>query len=90
MVLALEMSHKRALAETELRLRRDLIEDLLAGTENDSAYLRAEALHHNLRLPNSITVLHWIPEVDSDLIAKAARGGRSPRGSIPLPHDDPP
>src|ERR1700726_2342693 len=73
MVLAVEMSHQRALAETELRLRRDLIEDLLAGTDDDSAYLRAEALHHNLRVPHRITVLHWGPEVDSDLIAKAAR-----------------
>jgi sugar diacid utilization regulator len=72
-VLALKLSHQRALAETELRLRRDLIEDLLAGTEDDSAYLRAEALGHNLRVPHNITVLHWISEVDSDLIAKAAR-----------------
>jgi sugar diacid utilization regulator len=72
-VLALKLSHERALAETELRLRRDLIEDLLAGTEDDSAYSRADALGHNLHMPHNITVLHWIPDVDSDLIAKATR-----------------
>lgn len=72
-VLALELSHQRALAEIELRLRRDLIEDLLAGTEDDGAYLRAEALGHNLRVPNNITVLQWITDIDSDLIARAAR-----------------
>ena len=34
-----------------LRLRRDLVEDLLAGTDDESACLRAEALGHNLRVP---------------------------------------
>ena len=32
-VLALEFAHQRDLAETELRLRRDLVEDLLVGTD---------------------------------------------------------
>jgi DNA-binding PucR family transcriptional regulator len=83
-VLAVKLSHQRALAETELRLRRDLIEDLLAGTEDDSAYLRAEALGHNLRVPHHITVLHWIPAVDSDLIAKAAQRWANSAGLHPL------
>lgn len=34
-VLALEFAHQRVLAETELRLRCDLVEDLLAGTDDD-------------------------------------------------------
>lgn len=34
-VLALEFAHHRVLAETELRLGRDLVEDLLAGTDDE-------------------------------------------------------
>ena len=32
-VLALELSHQRTVAEIELNLRRDLVDDLLAGTD---------------------------------------------------------
>jgi sugar diacid utilization regulator len=69
-VLALELSHRRALAQAELRRRRDLIEDLLTGTDNESAYARAEALEHNLRSPHCVVVLHW-ENIDSGLVAKA-------------------
>ncbi len=72
-VLALEFAHHRVLAETELRLRRDLLEDLLAGTDDESACLRAEALGHNLRVPHTVTVLHWQPAVPGDVVATAAR-----------------
>lgn len=72
-VLALELSHQRALAETELRFRRDLVEDLLDGTDDESAYLRAEALGHNLRIPHTVTVVRWDTRVASDAVAKAVR-----------------
>ena len=70
-VLALELSHRRELAQAELRRRRDLIEDLLTGTDNESAYERAEALQHNLRCPHCVAVLRW-ENTDSDLVDKAA------------------
>jgi DNA-binding PucR family transcriptional regulator len=69
-VLALELSHRRELAQAELRRRRDLIEDLLTGTDNESAYARAEALEHDLRSPHCVAVLHW-ENTDSSLVAKA-------------------
>ncbi|WP_131809410.1 PucR family transcriptional regulator [Mycolicibacterium iranicum] len=72
-VLALEFAHLRVLAETELRLRRDLIEDLLAGTDDASAFLRAEALGHNLRVPHTVTVLQWRHGIPGDVIAAAAQ-----------------
>lgn len=72
-VLALEFAHHRVLAETELRLRRDLLEDLLVGTDDASACLRAEALGHNLQVPHTVTVLQWHPGVAGDAIAAAAR-----------------
>jgi DNA-binding PucR family transcriptional regulator len=70
-VLALELSHRRELAQAELRRRRDLIEDLLTGTDNESAYERGEALQHNLRCPHCVAVLRW-ENTDSDLVDKAA------------------
>ena len=72
-VLGIELSHQRQLAETELRVRGELVDDLLAGTDDASAYSRAEALGYNLRAPHRVTVLQWKPEVDEELIDRAAR-----------------
>jgi hypothetical protein len=47
-LLAQELLHMRELTEVELRLRRQLIDDLLEGTDETSAYARAEALGHDL------------------------------------------
>ena len=56
-VLALELSHQRTVAEIELNLRRDLVDDLLAGTDRDGAYARADALGHDLRRPHHVVVV---------------------------------
>jgi len=56
-VLALELSHQRTVAEIELNLRRDLVDDLLAGTDRDGAYARADALGHDLRRPHYVVVV---------------------------------
>jgi sugar diacid utilization regulator len=56
-VLGLELSHQRNLAELQLTLRRDLVDDLLAGTSEDGAYARAEALVHDLRRPHYVVVI---------------------------------
>ena len=47
-VLAVELARLRGLADTELRVRRELVHDLLTGTDDESAYLRAEALGYDL------------------------------------------
>ncbi|WP_068176376.1 helix-turn-helix domain-containing protein [Mycobacterium sp. UM_CSW] len=57
-VLGLELSHQRNLAELQLTLRRDLVDDLLAGTNEHGAYARAEALVHDLRRPHYVVVIH--------------------------------
>lgn len=57
--LALEMSHQRRLAEAELRLRRELVEDLLTGTDADGAYERSEALGHDLHGTHRVVVVEW-------------------------------
>ncbi|MFJ8957762.1 PucR family transcriptional regulator [Lentzea sp. NPDC102401] len=58
-VLALELAHQRSLAEMELRLHRELVDDLVDGTDNDSAYARAGALGHDLRGTHCVLVAQW-------------------------------
>jgi sugar diacid utilization regulator len=56
-VLAMELSRLQSLAETELRVRRDLVEDLLAGTDQTAALSRAQALGYDLERPHRVVVL---------------------------------
>lgn len=56
-VLAQELFHERNLAEIELNLRRELVDDLLAGTDRDGAFARADALGHDLRRPHYVVVV---------------------------------
>lgn len=56
-VLGLELAHQRNLAEMELNLRRELVDDLLAGTDEEGAYVRAEALGHDLHRPHYAIVV---------------------------------
>ncbi|WIX98126.1 helix-turn-helix domain-containing protein [Amycolatopsis mongoliensis] len=71
-VLALELSHLRSLAEVELRLHRDLVDDLITGTDEESAYARADAIGHDLRGPHRVIVLHWDRRQTGDAVADAA------------------
>ncbi len=80
-VLAMELSHLRTLAETELRLRRDLVFDLTTGTDEAGAYLRAEALGHDLRQPHHVlAVAHSGGERVVDALAGAAEGAAARLG----------
>jgi hypothetical protein len=72
-VLGLELSHQRSLAEIELNLRRELVDDLLAGTDQEGAYARAEALGHDLRLPHWVVVVQSARRADSTVVAAAGR-----------------
>jgi sugar diacid utilization regulator len=56
-VLGMELARLRSLAETELRLRRDLVEELLTGIDDESAFGRADALGHDLRRPHRVAVV---------------------------------
>ena len=72
-VLALELSHRRTVAEIELNLRRDLVDDLLAGTDREGAYARADALNHDLRCPHYVVVMQSIGRSEKTLPAVAGR-----------------
>jgi sugar diacid utilization regulator len=56
-VLAVELARLRGLADAELRVHRELVQDLLAGTDDESAYLRADALDYDLRPPHQVAVV---------------------------------
>ena len=56
-VLSMELARLRGIADTELRLCRDLVHDLLSGTDDESALARAEALNYDLRRPHRVVVV---------------------------------
>lgn len=57
--LAPELAHLRNLAEVESRLHRELADDLLAGTDEASAYARSEAVGHDLHRSHYVVVVQW-------------------------------
>jgi sugar diacid utilization regulator len=61
-VLAVELARLRGMADTELRVRRELVHDLLTGTDDESAYRRAEALGYDLGRPHQVAVLE-VPDL---------------------------
>ncbi|MGW1402430.1 PucR family transcriptional regulator [Streptomyces sp. NPDC002405] len=68
--LALELAHLRNLAEVELRLHRELADDLLAGTDEPSAYARSEAVGHDLHGSHYIVVVQWSNRTADDSFAQ--------------------
>ncbi|GAA1878294.1 PucR family transcriptional regulator [Streptantibioticus ferralitis] len=58
-VLALELSHERGLADADLRMQCDLVEDLVTGTDEQSAFARSEAVGHNLHGSHHVVVVKW-------------------------------
>jgi sugar diacid utilization regulator len=56
-VLAMELARLHSIAETELRVRRDLVEELLAGADDAGALARARALGYDLQRPHRVVVI---------------------------------
>src|SRR5918996_248457 len=56
-VLAMELARLHSVAETELRLGRDLVEDLLANTDERAALSRAQALGYDLRRRHRVAIV---------------------------------
>lgn len=56
-ILAMELAKLRSIAEGELRIRRDLVDDLLTGTDEESALARAGALGYDLQRPHRVVVV---------------------------------
>jgi hypothetical protein len=79
LVLALELSHERNLAEAALNLRRELVDDLLAGTDRDGAYARADALGHDLRSPHYVVVVQAADRAETALATAAGHAATALR-----------
>jgi DNA-binding PucR family transcriptional regulator len=56
-VLLLELARLRSLEETELRIGRDLVEELLSGTADESALTRAQLQGYDLERPHRVVLV---------------------------------
>jgi len=82
--LAQELLHVRELTGVELRLRRQLIDDLLEGTDETSAYARAEALGHDLQRTHYVVVVHWPGNAADDSFTRAVEQATATTAARPL------
>lgn len=88
-VLAIELARLHGLAETELRLGRNLVADLIQGNADD-AVARAQALGHDLHSPHRVLVLdidarHVSPDDALLGVRETLRGSLTGRGDAPSP-----
>jgi DNA-binding PucR family transcriptional regulator len=73
-ILAMELARVRSLAESELRLRRDVVDELLGGTDEESSLARAMALGYDLQRPHRVVVVEGHGRVrDDDAFFQAVR-----------------
>jgi hypothetical protein len=73
-IAAMELSRLRSLGETQLRLGRGLLEDLLAGMDTQVALARARAIGCELQEPRRIAVVEGVePGADEDRLVGAVR-----------------
>lgn len=73
-IAAMELSRLRSLGETQLRLGRDLLEDLLVGVDPQLAMERARAIGCNLQQPRRIVVVESVDlGADEDRLVGAVR-----------------
>jgi sugar diacid utilization regulator len=85
-VLAMELARVRSVAEGELRLRRDLVDELLNGTATEESGLaRAMALGYDLQRPHRVVVIEGRGRTrDNNTFVHAVRGAarEEPAGSL--------
>jgi sugar diacid utilization regulator len=81
-VLAMELARLSSLAETELRQRRDLVEDLLAGEDEAAAFNRAQSIGYDLGRPHRVVIVNCDSHKNDgeqlfDAVRRAARDLRA-------------
>jgi hypothetical protein len=67
-LLAGELGHRRALAETEKRLHRELVVQLVEGLEEEAAYSRAALVGHDLHQVHQVAALRSASTVDDSSV----------------------
>lgn len=84
-LLSMDMARLSAIAQTELRLRRDLVEDLLTGTDDVNAAARSEALGYDLKQGHRTLVVECGAEFpDYESLLQAVREAVRDAGSDTL------
>ncbi|WP_286246871.1 PucR family transcriptional regulator [Streptomyces graminofaciens] len=83
-LLAQQLMHMRELTEVGLRLRRQLIDDLLEGTDETSAYARAEAVGHDLQRTHYVVVVHWPGNAATSSVTRAVEQATATTATRPL------
>ncbi|RKO27746.1 PucR family transcriptional regulator [Pseudarthrobacter phenanthrenivorans] len=72
-LLQVELSHRRSIAQLELKLGRDLVYELVSGMDEETAAVRAEALGYDIRGPQHVIVAQWQPPRTDDTVVVALR-----------------
>lgn len=72
-MLSVELTHERKLAEAEIRVHQDLVDDLVAGTDDESASARAAAVGHDLHAAHYVLVVHWQQPGSTQAVGAAAQ-----------------
>jgi sugar diacid utilization regulator len=72
-VLSMELARMQSLADTELRLGRDLVDELLAGTEDANVLPRARALGFDPERPHRVLVVDGGEGADEEHFFMAVR-----------------
>ena len=72
-LLEVELSHRRSLARLELRLGRDLVDELVSGTDGATAGVRTEALGYDISGLQHVIVAQWQPPRTDDTVVVALR-----------------
>jgi hypothetical protein len=72
-LLEIELSHRRSLVKLELRLGRDLVDELVSGMDSATAVVRAKALGYDIRGPQHVIVAEWQPPRADDSVVVALR-----------------
>jgi hypothetical protein len=72
-LLAVELSHRRSLARLELRLGRDLVDELVSGMDGATAGVRTAALGYDISGPQHVIVAEWQPPRTDDSVVGTLR-----------------
>ncbi|MET1087131.1 MAG: helix-turn-helix domain-containing protein [Arthrobacter sp.] len=72
-LLEIDLSHRRSLAQLELRLGHDLVGELVSGMDSATAVVRARALGYDISGPQHVIVAEWQPPRTDDSVVVALR-----------------
>lgn len=72
-ILSMELARQRTVADTEIRIRRDLVEDLLAGASSETALARGETFKRDLSQPHRVLVFEGRGTLGGDQLFNSVR-----------------